>query len=499
MKSLEEVKTWLKTPSHIRIILVKVEGVGNSPSTFYLSSKPFVTSASDSPANTAFDACIVGGVSFNGQLSSDGTANVGFGDIEIDNTKGVKDSWLNYIWTNRNITVYIGDPNWTFNDYYIIFKGMVSDLASRDRNTLNLILVDKSQKLNNPISEQVLATAQADNSEVLVPLTFGECFNVSPVVTNRLPNVLEYQVHNGPIENIIEARDNGVPVSITKDLANGRFTLDQSLYGQLTCSVQGAKVGGVYYNNVPDLIKIIVKNYGPVSARLTDADIDSASFANFPFSAETSVQPVGVYCTSRENLYDICSQLANSIGARLVFNNLGLLQLIKYDIPAPGTSTYTTITAEDIEHNAISIEDKQPVKAATKLAYCKNWTVQESGLANGLPIDHADLFCKEWLYVNNTNASAVTNYSLDTQPEQEDTLLINGAGAALEAARRTALTSTARTVYRVLAYPHLLFINLGDSVRLYNDRFGLSDGDLGTVVSVDKDWLAGRVTIGILV
>ena len=305
MKTLEQVKAWLKVPSHIRVILVKVEGVGNAPSsTFYLSSKPYVTTGSDTPANYPFDTCIIGGVSFNGELSNDGSASIGYGDIEIENTGGTRDSWLNYIWANKRITIYIGDPSWSFSDFYSIFTGVVSDLSVRDISTLNLILVDKSQKLNFPISEDILPVEdQPDDSEVLIPLTFGECFNVTPTKTNRIPNELEYQVHNGPIEDIIEVRDNGVPVSITKDLANGRFRLNQSLYGQLTCSVQGSKptIGG-YRNDPASIIYNILKNYGPAESRLTDSDIDLTSFNSFGLNRFVHPERA-IYLLGSEDIY----------------------------------------------------------------------------------------------------------------------------------------------------------------------------------------------------
>lgn len=499
MKTLDEVKTWLKTPSHIRIILVKVEGVGNAPSsTFYLSSKPFVTASTDTPASTAFDACLIGGVSFNGELLEDGGANIGFGDIEIENINGSRDAWLNYIWVNKKITIYIGDPQWTFNDYYSIFTGLISDISVRNLNSLNLIIVDKSQKLNNPVSEALMPTiGQVDGNDVLVPLTFGECFNVTPVVSD--PATLVYQVHNGPIEDIIEVRDNGLPILFTKDVATGKFTLGRAPYGQITSSVQGAKIGGVYYNNVPDLIKVLVKNYGPTATRLTDTDIDLVNFASFNFTADTATQPVGVYCTNRENLLDICNQLANSIGTRVAFNSAGLLQLLKYDVPSPTETNFTTITEEDIENNSINLSYKVVVKASTKLGYCKNWTVQESGLAEGIVSEHVPIFAKEWLYAVNKDDTVASAYQIDVLPQEEDTLLISSAGADTEAARRTTLYKTPRYIYQVVCYPHMLFLNLGDYVKLYNSRYGLSSGKLGTVVRVDKDWISGRITIGVLV
>ena len=41
-------------------------------------------------------------------------------------------------------------------------------------------------------------------------------------------------------------------------------------------------------------------------------------------------------------------------------------------------------------------------------------------------------------------------------------------------------------------------IQLGDFVRLTNRRFGLSN-TLGTIVTVSRDWIRGRIELGVLV
>jgi hypothetical protein len=493
MKTATEIASWLKTSNHIRNILVEVTGVdvgSGQTATFYLSTKPFVSASTDIPANTSYDPCLVGGVSFSETLSLDTTVSVGYGDLELDNTSGVKDAWLNYVWVNRAVNIYIGDPTWPRSDYRLIFTGLVSDLVSRSRTALNLVLVDKLQKLNNPISETLLTVSGAD-SQQLIPVTFGECFNVSPIVSDNA--TLTYQVHTGAVEDIIEVRDNGAPVGITKSTSTGKFSLTQAPYGQITCSVQGAK-SGTYYNTIPEIIKLIVKNYGPVNTRLTDADIDLVNFANFNTAYPYAV---GVYCTSRENILDICNQLAASIGAQVIFSADGLLKLVRLDMTGTGTSY--TISPEDIELQSLDIQEKSIVRATTKLAYCKNWSVQSSGLAAGVNTSSVTLFGNEYLYKSSTNTTAVATYNLSTEPEAEETLLITTTAATIEAARRNGLWSQPRTVYKMVAYPHLLSVELGDNVTLTNSRFGLSAGKSGIVVNIERDWIAGRVTLGVLV
>lgn len=494
MKTIDEIVSWLKTAEHIRTILVEVESVligSGQSATFYLSNRPFVTNSLDTPANTSYDPCLVGGISFTESLSLDNSVSIGYGDLEVDNTDGSKDSWLNYVWTNRSIKIYIGDATWPRSDYTLIFSGLVSDAASRSRSSLNLVLVDKLQKLNNPISEELLSSAEL-GSDTLIPVVFGECFNVTPLVADS--STLTYQVHTGPIEDIIEVRDNGAPVDFTADLATGTFVLTQSPYGQITCSVQGAKTGGVYTNTIPEIIKTIVKNYGPANSRLTDLDIDLDNFASFntlyPY-------PVGVYCTSRENMLEVCNQLAASIGAQITFSNLGLLKLVRLDLA--GTGTTYTVEPSDIESRSLTVGEKSVVRAATKLGYAKNWTVQTSGLAAGVNTASVPIFNTEYLFETAENSTTTADYAITTEPEMEPTLLVTTEGAQAEAVRRNALFSTPRTIYTMTAYPQYLFANLGDNINLTNPRFGLGVAKSGIVVNVNRDWVTGRVSLGVLI
>jgi hypothetical protein len=270
--------------------------------------------------------------------------------------------------------------------------------------------------------------------------------------------------------------------------------------------VQGDKTTGTYTNKIGETIKNILKNYGPSSTRLTDSDLDLTNFTNFDANftvSGTYKRPIGFYSSSRENLLDICNRLAGSVRAKLAINigpltndsDVGKLKLIKLD---QATSASIDIVASDIEEFSISISERPPVRAATKIAYCKNYTVQTSGLASGLPVKNSADFASEWYYSTTSNNTVKTNYKTTSEPEQEDTYLITQTGASEESSLRNALWSTPRTIYTLVAYPHMFDIQLGDFVRLTNRRFGLSN-TLGTVVTVSRDWIRGRIELGVLV
>lgn len=504
MKTLQEVVAWLATGKP-RLLLVEISGVNNesgSPlSVIRLSNQYYVTKPTDTPANTHYDPCLVGGLSFNESMSLDGTASVSYGDLEIDNMGGGKDAWLTYAWTNRDIDIYIGDLSWARQDFYKIFTGTIVDISSRSLDSLNIIISDKLQKLNVPISETEL-TGTLTNDNALIPVVLGECFNITPINSNTITNTLEYQVNKGTISDIIEVRDNGAPVSITKNLAAGKFNLNQSPFGQVTCSVQGHVGSYGYANTVPNIIKTIVTDstFGTATSQFTLSDLDTSNFSSFN---TTYPQKVGMLCENRENLLEVCTGLARSINAQLIATTLGKLKLVKLadptEVRAANIVTHHTITEADIVENSLSISEKPAVRGSIKLAYCKNWSVQESGLAGGLPTSSLEIFKKQWLYYTDSVVSVNTNYRLDAQPAEEETFLLTKSDAQTIATERLNLWKVQRYVYSVECFADKMSIELGDTVTLTHSRYGLSSGKNGLVISVEKDWFNGRVSLRILV
>jgi hypothetical protein len=493
MTTKQELVSWLKTSTTRRVVLVEITGVldsaGNSVGTIYYSNKPYGTRSTDTPANTQYSAVINGGVTFSQTLDLDGRATLGFGDIQLDNTNGVRDTLLTYIWANKAVTVYLGDASWSRADFYPIFTGFVSDIESRDRNTLNLILVDRLQYLNTAVSI-ALVGGTGSQKDQLKPLCFGECFNVTPVVVDS-PNLI-YQVHNGEIERVIEVRDNGAKLTgVTTDLANGRFTLTASPFGQITASVQGGKYGSPasYSSKVATVIQNLLLYYGRT---LTLSDIDSASFAAY------NTQDVGVYLNNRENLLDLCQRLANGCGLSLTVGVDGKFKLVRVLVDQVSGETHS-VTPSDMYERTLAISQKVPVQGSVKLSYCKNWTPQTTGLAGALKPDVSAIFAKENYLTASSDATVLSRYNQTEEPPTKDTLLVTTAQATTEATRLLNIYKTPRYVYTATYYSHLLFCELGDQVLLTYPRFGLNNGKRGTVVQINRDWLAGKVNIGILV
>ena len=455
----------------------------------YLSTVAYTTLPTDSPANRVYSPVVSGGVAFTETLPLDGSATLSVGDIELNNDDGLLDSWLDDIWVNKPIRIYIGDVSWVRADFRLIFTGIVDNINSRAANHLNISLRDKLQRLNTPVSETLLG-GTTSNKDRLIPLCFGEVHNVEPLLVD--PATLKYKVHGSAIERLIEVRDNGAPVSVNESLIDGTFTLVAQQAGTITCSVQGDKPT-TYSNRIADTITRLVTGYGKVSDRLTTADIDTAQFAEFNAAHP---QPVGVYLNDRSNVIEVCQQLASSVGAQISMSREGLLRLLKITLPATGTPL--VVTPSDYVAKSLEIKERVDVKAAIKVGYCKNYTTQ-TGLNTGLPASHKDLFMQEYLSVTAKNQSVADTYKLNTEPVQTDTLLLTESDATAEANRLLTLWQQPRTVYKFVGYSHLLTVPLGQALTLVAPRFGLSEGKTGIVVGIQSDWVSRRVTIEVLI
>jgi len=507
MKTVSEMVAWLKTPSHIKCTLVDIleVSISGTPTTINLSSMPY------SSSGTTYNACVVGGLNFTESLNADGAISVNFGSLNLTNVYGVNDQFLNYVWSRRPIKIYLGDPSWPKTDFVLIFDGLVQQLTTNSENELSLLLFDKLQRLNDALTEKTLSDSADTYTEktksglpnkVLLPLLFGECFNIQPLFvdngTTPTPDTgYIYMVNDGPIEGIIEARDTGVPITVDVDLSKGLITLRNNPAGTITCSVQGNNTGG-YFNTIPGIITKIVKNYGNSSNRFTDSEIDFTSFTD-------ASRAVGIYCSDRLNTLEVCNALAKSVRANLICPSITVgsdgetissskLKLVELKVPS-GTSKYT-LTDDYMVLGSLTINQLFPVKPSIKLGYCKNYTIQQT-VAAGLNPDSK--FDDEYLTVSAINSTSASLYRDTGSVSEENTLLLTESDANTEASKRLALWQTQRMLVTATYLPQFIFVQLGDIVTIQSNRFNLNSGKLGVVYSISRDWITGLVQIGVLV
>jgi hypothetical protein len=237
-KTVEQIKAWLDSPNR-KCILADIGYYSTTEKTMYLSTLTYYD------GNIEYLPIIVGGISFAESLSTDLTVSINYGTIELENTGGAYDSFLQYIWKRRNINLYIGDPSWPKSDFTLIFSGLVENLVSSGESSLQLTLVDKLESLNEAIttktSKNLTGNYTIKNSpeEKLLPVLFGEVFNLSPMLVD---NGINYD--DGPWTGTIININNTVGINIGDSIT----ATDSS----------GSDGAGVLYGGTP--ISCIVSN-----------------------------------------------------------------------------------------------------------------------------------------------------------------------------------------------------------------------------------------------
>lgn len=504
-------QTWLENSKVVRILLVQANvSIAGVEQVKYLSTHAATVSGVE------YTPLIKNNISIDETLSLDYTASISFGDIELANNSGELDSWLNYTWKNRSLKIYYGGlplPGTVVtlaNDFELVFDGICDDVDAKSRQTINLKIRDKLEKLNTPVSETLIGNyfqgtlvselvTINQNRNLLKPKVYGEVHNISPVLTD--PTQLEFMVADGPVEQIVEVLDNGVPVSYvtvqqsgTPTLPAGSFRLVAPLQGTCTASVQGvartvnvsdSTYSDVFNSSVSNTILNLLKFTGKT---LEYAEIDATSFASLGGEA------CGVYLNSRTNVLAVCQELAKSAGLTLAVTRTGKVKLVKLAVP---TAAAVTIQDADTVVNSLRIVSKPNVVGAIKLGYAKNYTIL-TGLVTGIPEEHKDLFSKEYLETLAEDASTISQYELNSEPVLEGTLLINRAQAEQVAQAKLNLFKTPRIVYGMTCTAKYLSLELGTAVQLVSNRYTLSGGKFGIVISTKPNWLSGKIEIEVL-
>ena len=556
--SAAQYTAWLSDPGAVRCLLFQV-GVLSSgvEQTRYLSTTGYTTGALDTPANTNYIGIGSAGLTITESVSLGGEARLTIGDVKVSNVAGVRDSWLNDVWTNRPIVAFIGDVRWPRADFKLVFAGVVADIGAQDAGTLNLVLSNKLQRLNTAVTDlkwggdctysqsasTVTVTKLNHNRRVGSPVevtftsgaavagtytitalpsldtftytagssatTSGACRlagvnadSIIPLVFGECHNVtpllidgagLRFQVHAGALAAIDEVRDNGRPVLATVNVATGTFSLAAAPAGTITASVRGDMPGTTYGNTVANLVYRIVTGFGVLANRFTSADLDLNSLNTF----ETAhPQPVGLYLTDRSNILSVCQQLCATLGAQLAMTRAGLLRIVQLNFPP--LDTPVAIRRSSQIDRTLTIVGRTTVAAAVKLNYVKNWTVQ-AGLQTAIPAEHKEMFSQEWFTVTSADAAVQAIYKLNAEPVATDTVLLTRADAQVEAERRLAVLKQVRTTYRFEGTAAHLELELGQAVTLFSNRFNLTGGVLGVVTSLSPNWQSCHVTVEVTV
>lgn len=480
----------------------------------YFASAGYRTLPTEYPASVAYMPCLTGNPVFRASIaeSLSGFSDISWGYLEIDNSHEQYDGMVDWSFDGRRIDLYVGDRSWPRSQFKRCLRGNMQRLSVQTDGMLRLHIRDNQTVLDTPISEAKVAEGGAINATG--PVTFGVVNGIAPLreEADTLGNGIIFRVHDGEIDAINDVYDNGVafafgadradrtalvaaaPAAGTYDtcLAEGLFKLGGGEpAGVVTVDMRGDKPGGTYTEYAGAIARNILINRGGITAdQIDDAALDALD--------STYNYNQGYYGDGSDNILDVLDEFFGSIRAWYGFSRFGKFTCGRIDT-APGTPLL-----ELGEHNTeglIGVEIIDRVAWRERIGYKKNWNpIPWENLAGAAQTDaNSDWHGSVYRYVVAEDAGIKQSHVLAMDRPASETLMTREVDAQIECDNRLAFDRDHRFVYRVTANAEPFFIDLGDTVRLTDRRYGLSVGKVGKVTSVREHFLETTVELKIFV
>lgn len=466
---------WLKASSKERVVLVEAKAwSGGAEVTRYFSNRGFTSEPADTPASTAYPDILLAVPSIRGVLAEvfTGRSIVSFGDIVIDNSSGVRDSWLLDSWDGRDVRLYLGDASWPKSDYRLVFFGSIEDISASGNRQLTLRVRDRQHLLEVPLqTARIAGTGPAKDERI--PVAYGEVKNVKPKLID--PATRKYQWHDGQVQSVDAVYDNGVAIATyTADLTAGTITLTAAATGTITLDGKGSKTGGTYVNKIADIAQRIITE----RSQIVVGDIDTASVTALNADAPGVA---GVYIDSDSaTVLSTLDFVLGAAGAYYVIDRLGKVSVGLFKVPA-GTPV-VSLTDDDFALNGLSLLKRINPLKSVRVGYARFYSTAEYGGAAGLTESQRQRFSMEYLVA--FASTGATNFLLALDGDVAGTPYVSASDAGTEATRRATLWGSLRRVFKIQSFLAAQQVKLGDTISLDFSRYGLSGGVLARVVGM---------------
>jgi hypothetical protein len=457
-----EFKEWLADEEVLRAVMVEAE---HSAGTKYFGSYPFISTSTDTPASMPFDDLLKS----IPQISTSINARTTFGDLVLINDDEL-DDWLNLKFKGYSLKVKFGDPSWEYDDFRFLIDGINGGIYAPNNDSIGFKVFDKRELFNVPLqtSKIVANPTTLVSHDYPVPISLGEPFNVEPQLVDS--TISKYQAHEATC-TISSVRDNGVAltgggVGYT-DNGDGTFTLTSAPAGKITNDVTEA-------NTTTKLMVEYICN------KISFTDIDNTNLAAFP---NTDTQGLyfkdGISTTAAQAM----DKVTESVGAFWRLDRLGLLQLSRFE--APGTSI-ADISYDGIHEFKVRLLRMEDPNDVITLNYERNWSPQDKdGLAGSVSETNRDLYSKEYSKVTKTNS--LSGFPMAHEMESINSFIVTKANAQTECDRRALIRNSRRKVYEVTTFVEPFSLNVGDTVTLTFNRYGLESGvDMVIIKMIEK-------------
>lgn len=557
---MANITKWLEEDNH-RIVLIDVQyhdGVELREINF--SSHPYVMRHGEVYINsldtTVYDTIYDDIIEEIPNIVTKINSSVSIGQITLLNTDGEYDYLLDssLAFEGHKIKVYLGDPSWFRSEFILILDGIIHNFTAPSIDKLAIEMRDRKEVLDKPIQINKLTQTYVESllvgtpftgtitsdrgvtgypkvweyanivipegtTNANIPLCFGYCFNIEPVLIDSWNHV--YQIHEGSIEAVTEVRSNGIILSpgtqYEVNLSIGCIRLlvhDQST--QITCDVIGNNIRSLYadtlYTLTPHSAADIIEWIILEKSELTNTEICGETFPSTGSRGFDNISNVGIYITSDDSMINVIEQVINSVGGYIRFGKTSScnLQIIKLIDPELETPTLY-LDADSIISGGLSLISIEQPNKSVNLGYQKNWGIQDKGSLAGMlledRLDLVDKYTTEFSNVLSYNIGLAAQFPLAEDSELIPCLIYNEVDAQVEADRRASIRSKKRYTYKIDSVASPFTINIGDVINLKHIRYGFTGridasntseavtGRNCLVIGLEEQPIAKRVTL----
>lgn len=484
----------------------RAEVTANSNPSFivYFSSEEFITGASDVPANTPIEGCLVSALNYQRSIIGGdyglGRFQSGFGTMEIVASDGAKDDLFDrYRPDGGRVAMRIMASDGLLSTSFLAFDGIgVRWAINRDRGSITV--KDNSFKLDVPAQRSVYAgTGGLEGGTDLAgkrrPWPLGYVKNIPGAAVIPTENL--YDVGSGRIQAVTACRDRGAALTLHADyattvllrgasipdakfgtcLADGRVKIGGNPSSQIRFDIEGDKTGGIFVFTTADIIERVI------DAATTMIVPDGIVTSTFDWVNAVQPAPVGYYVgpDSTDTVAELTDRLMSPIGGWGGCRAQG-----KFEIGillAPDDDEVPSFIYNDDDGDILSI-DRQPLPdfltpppTSWRLAYDRNWARQDdiAGLAIATDPDLASWLAKDTRYALPSSPTTLTSGQKPNEVTAES-FFRNEADAIAEADRRLILFRQNFNLYIYRVKDHIFMHEIGRGVRVHHPRFNLANG-----------------------
>lgn len=490
-------------------------------------SETYVTQPGDDPSNAEF----VGRVSDPGNFERHlfgrgrtfGRSEVGHGVIKLANPDGQLDDLLDMTFDGRTVRIFgLADRLATWSSRQMLFSGRL-DQAEFAYREVSIRIRDRLDVLRETLQRETYAgttvnggLAEAEGTEDLKdkpkPELFGRVLSLNPIEADGFD--LIYDVGVNGLSAVTAVRDRGVELTATSDYADLAALKAASLTGgqYATCLALGkvalgSKADGVLTIDALEGATLADRSAGRVARRIlerfglvADVDFDAASFEALHVANPAEV---GIWIGTQEaDALNAVSAILESVGGYLVPDRSGLFHVGRLTAPSgtPAAEIDEILifdAGSGIDRLATSDEGGGVAAQKVTIRYGFNLTpLRQDDLDKTATTDaHKAFAVEEWRQVAETSAP-IAAISPDAPELSFDTLLVDAADAAAEAARRLALYGQRRDLFQIeLATDVAPGADLGGVIELAIPRFGLAGGRAFRVIGETATYETGTVSL----